>query len=124
MVGRALSQPRVQTATGERSGLDGHLGRGWALLELGAAGEVAREPFWTGARRVRLLPRDEEYVGGDDLVDITGSLVDPAHPLARPHVLLVRPDRYVAAVLTSTSAARVLAELRTYVDLSPHQETR
>jgi len=123
-VGKAMSQPQVETLEGVTSLLDEHLGTGWAILELGTAatGPVARDPFWGEIPRVRLLPRgyhrSPEETGPTDLTDLAGAFVDPVHPLAEPHAVVVRPDRYVAAVFTAADEARVVAALRNYVDLS------
>lgn len=134
MVGATLSQPVVETPAGDRGLLDHHLGVGWALLELGPGHAGSRDPFWGDVRRLRLLPREQlaepARDAGDagdlpgELIDLTGSLADPARPLERPHVVVVRPDRYVAAVFTPGGESRVVERLRAYVDLSRTQETR
>jgi len=72
-VGRQLPQPSV--------GWDTRLGSGWAVLARGGAGEAAAGAL--GARLV--VPADEELT---DLVGVTGGVI-------------VRPDRYVAAVAAS-----------------------
>lgn len=123
MVGATLSQPLVETVAGERSLLDRHLGPGWSLVALGPDSDLGTGAAWAGAHRVRLVPATER-AGGGELVDLAGALADPAARLGRTHVLVVRPDRYVAAVLTARSEADVTARLRTYVNLSQTLETR
>lgn len=93
-VGRQLPQPSV--------GWDTRLGEGWAVLAHDGAGEAA-----AGALGVRLvLPTDEELT---DLVGATGGVI-------------VRPDRYVAAVTASgdelRAAALGLTSLAGYVPTS------
>lgn len=127
-VGRALSQPEVVDPAGVAGPLDAHLGPGWALLAIGPAssgpapdpfGDLA--PYWTGlgARRIRLLPDGasaSERAGYTELTDTTGSLVGTAPDLTSVHYVVVRPDRYVAAVFTAADERHVVEELRPYVE--------
>lgn len=119
-VGLALSQPTVADASGDQSGLDSHLGSGWAVLALGPAQGDAfsgLDPYWSGlqARQIRLLSRAAAAVAAGDLVDRTGSLAG-AVELAETHYVVVRPDKYVAAVFTVAGESRVIAALRQFDD--------
>jgi 3-(3-hydroxy-phenyl)propionate hydroxylase len=126
-VGRALSQPEVADATSSVVGLDAHLGTGWALLAIGPA---PSEPFagldgyWTAlaARPIRLL-HDGTFAPGPtthlELTDKTGSLAGTAGELTVTHYVVVRPDRYVAAVFTPADERRVVEALAMYVEGDP-----
>ena len=124
MVGTSLSQPTVADASGARTPLDHLLGPGWAVLHLGPEGTIARDPYWNGAARLRLCAAGatEASTRPDALIDPTGLLVDTAHPLSVAHAVVVRPDRYVAAVFTAGSERQVVDGLRSYLDLSQRQE--
>lgn len=120
-VGLALSQPSVLDEDGLRAPLDSHLGSGWALIRIGAdsTGATPINQFWTllGACRVRLTGKSHISRGtGDErfLVDAGRVLAVPG--LAGPHTVVVRPDRYVAAVFTEQSETAVINKLRSYVD--------
>jgi 3-(3-hydroxy-phenyl)propionate hydroxylase len=120
-VGFALSQPIVTDPDGWAERLDEHLGEGWALLTLKAenASITTFDPYWAslGARFLRLggtpdRPTAED--GGPFLLDAGRVLALP--DLAKPHIVVVRPDRYVAAVFTDQSEQSVINKLRSYVD--------
>jgi 3-(3-hydroxy-phenyl)propionate hydroxylase len=122
-IGHGLWQPDVEAADGRVSGLDAHLGSGWALLALGPGDEafVGLDPFWDaiGARRVRLLTHAAERsatVGHLELVCRTGAVARVAKELADTQYVVVRPDRYVAAVFPADDERRVVAALREFVD--------
>ncbi|WP_110239430.1 FAD-dependent monooxygenase [Nocardioides gilvus] len=128
MVGAPLSQPFAEAPDGGRSLLDDHLGNGWSLVVLGADDELSLAPFWASATVRRLVPATARATSPDQLVDLTGALTgalaDPAVRLERPHVLVVRPDRYVAAVFTPESEDVAIKGLRPYVDLAHTLENR
>lgn len=122
-VGFALAQPNVVGSDGRTSLLDEHLGDGWALLRLDggpiAAAAAGTDPYWAalGARRVRLTraPSDAGDAGAEEsFVDADGVLAIDL--LATPHWVVVRPDRYVAAVFTAESEASVISALRPFID--------
>ncbi|GAA4168759.1 bifunctional 3-(3-hydroxy-phenyl)propionate/3-hydroxycinnamic acid hydroxylase [Gryllotalpicola koreensis] len=100
LVGRTLSQPRVTLASGEAVPLDEVLGNGWAVLWPSADGGI--EVTATDA-------------GG---VAARAQVVDPSRAFAAAAEagaqLIVRPDRYVAAVVTPARTAAALAELGRY----------
>ena len=112
-VGFALSQPSVTDPDGSTTPLDAHLGDGWSLLTLEAESPSSHrpDPFWAllGARRLRLAgtpvsPTEDD--GAPLLLDAGRVLAVPG--LAKPHTLVVRPDRYVAAVFTDDSEQSVI----------------
>ncbi|HEY3465481.1 MAG TPA: FAD-dependent monooxygenase [Amycolatopsis sp.] len=117
-VGRALSQPVVRDATGAERGLDAHLGRGWALLQIGAPA-LAADAYWDaiGAKRLCILPPGSEPSDGV-VTDTTAVLTAGAG--TRPVFVAVRPDRYVAAVFDADGEHRVVEHLRAFIDDRPH----
>ncbi|MFD1213634.1 FAD-dependent monooxygenase, partial [Arthrobacter sp. GCM10027362] len=89
LVGRPLSQPRVRLATGGTMALDTVLGPGWARLRFLPGGSI----------EIRRLGRAAKDDGAEPVpaVDASGAFA----PLAGTGVVLVvRPDRYVAAATT------------------------
>lgn len=114
VVGRPLPQPLVLLANCEEHRLDDVLGPGFALVRVDPPSgaptlRVSEEPWNTLAPRVvnlllgDRLPRD--YVDGETVVaDIDGSLTTLLGPF-RGQILLIRPDRFVAAVLPADLAA-------------------
>ncbi len=126
-VGRPLSQPTVTFADGTDGGLDRALGGDWALVEIGEGSAIdARSGYWgaLGARHVRVLPAGSRLLApsaGDGLVtvieaaDTVVSLWGEARAAgAGPVTLLVRPDKYVAAVIPPGGEDRVISALGTY----------
>jgi 3-(3-hydroxy-phenyl)propionate hydroxylase len=126
-VGRPLSQPTVTFADRTDGGLDRALGGDWALVEIGEGSAIdARSGYWgaLGARHVRVLPAGSRVLAssaGDGLVtvieaaDTVVSLWGEASAAgAGPVTLLVRPDKYVAAVIPPGGEDRVISALETY----------
>jgi 3-(3-hydroxy-phenyl)propionate hydroxylase len=126
-VGRPLGQPTVAFSDGTIAGLDRALGGGWALVQLGdGAGADVRDGYWSrlDARRVRVFPAGTQVVPPSvrdhvvnvvETADTVVSLCAEAGSAgAGPLSLLVRPDRYVAAVITPGEQDRVIAGLRAY----------
>jgi 3-(3-hydroxy-phenyl)propionate hydroxylase len=99
LVGRMFPQPRVLTADGERR-LDDVLGPGFALLVRSprAAGIVPKllQKPWSDLK-ARIVVFGEASVDGA----VTARELNPNPRLAAysDHVLLLRPDRYVAACI-------------------------
>ncbi|MTD55259.1 bifunctional 3-(3-hydroxy-phenyl)propionate/3-hydroxycinnamic acid hydroxylase [Amycolatopsis pithecellobii] len=100
-IGVMIGQPRVfDTSTGSVRRLDDALGTGWALLGVGVpADRIA------ATTAIRSLPVSVAQVAVDDrlpsapgqiLVDVDGQL-DAEFAPYRGHLVLVRPDRFVAA---------------------------
>ena len=142
LVGRPLPQPRVLIAPSMRPGmLDEVLGTGWALL-----GVNVTEPDWARSQDQLWAamwngPPPElgrvDVVLGDRLpravdtrhavADLDGRL-DAALCCARNLFILLRPDRYVAAVVgpddESTAAAQFSGQLASQpsTDDVPHAE--
>lgn len=127
VVGRPLGQPTVTFPDGTTGGLDRALGGHWTLVQIGdGAGIDARRGYWGGldARQVRVLPagtRRPLPQEGDEVVTVverTDSVVslhgEAVAAGARAITLLVRPDKYVAAVVWPGDEDRIIAALRTY----------
>ncbi|HEY1823646.1 MAG TPA: bifunctional 3-(3-hydroxy-phenyl)propionate/3-hydroxycinnamic acid hydroxylase [Trebonia sp.] len=133
-LGRMFAQPRVETADGERVLLDDALGSSFALLGLHvdpASGLSAEAAGWwrdLGARPVQVLAargapgpdpggRRKRPGGPDDgwrtvVEDVDGAFRDWL--LRRPgdNVIVLRPDRYVAAICPLGDLERVTGRLR------------
>lgn len=120
-VGTSLSQPDVSDTAGLTSGLDTHLQRGWALIGLQADPTQVHPYFETlVATRVRLdspqsaaQDTDAQEPSFTELVEVQPTLTGHS---AEPTYVLVRPDRYVAAVFTAAEQGQVVDELRGYID--------
>jgi len=108
MVGRLCPQPEVVGPDGSAVLLDTRLGDGLAALVLtGEPGAQVRSQVWPqvwppvwdrlGVRRLRLLPPGAAEPSGPDDLRLahppTGFLAEPEQ------IVLLRPDRYVAAVI-------------------------
>ena len=102
LVGTSLSQPQVRLATGDTAALDTVLGSGWARLRFLPGGSI----------EVRQLGRATHDGGAPvQVVDASGAFA----PLAGTGlVLMVRPDRYVAAAATAAGEQAALRTLSTY----------
>jgi 3-(3-hydroxy-phenyl)propionate hydroxylase len=105
--GRLFIQPDVLDLQGRRQRLDDVMGPGFVLLRIAAAEDqpfaAFTHPLWDrlSARRVCLLPGGLSALpAGADVVaaDIAGEAAAWAGE-RRPVTLLLRPDRYVAAVI-------------------------
>jgi 3-(3-hydroxy-phenyl)propionate hydroxylase len=107
LVGRMLPQPQVLAANGRTVRLDDVLGPGFALLAV----NPDRAPSWPpvaavwgqlGTRFVEVLLDDRSPRGHDHRVttvaDVDGTLTRVLNRV-RGRLLLVRPDRFIAAVL-------------------------
>jgi 3-(3-hydroxy-phenyl)propionate hydroxylase len=132
LVGRMLPQPRVLTADAGSVLLDDVLSDGCALVAAGCtegAAAAARSPLaGLGCTAVAIglddrMPAPEPGVVG--VGDVDGRLQEEFGPL-RGTVLLVRPDRYVAAAWRGRSpaeaaegAARVVASLGRFLVAGP-----
>ncbi|WP_299950570.1 bifunctional 3-(3-hydroxy-phenyl)propionate/3-hydroxycinnamic acid hydroxylase [uncultured Modestobacter sp.] len=137
LVGRAFPQPSVETADRARVKLDDAVGGSFAILGLTgdplAALSAESQKYWTelGARFVRVSPSrtglrspaDDRAVAlsGASLVvyDVDGAFRD--HLLERPgdEVVVLRPDRYVAATCRPAELELVTRELRAMITGQP-----
>lgn len=105
LVGRALSQPNVELAGGERLPLDVVLGTGWTILRPGPAGVLEIDKIGPGAPEDR--PGQKTSV-----TDLDGAFAQQAQQNVS---LIVRPDRYVAAVCLQGAEDVALASLERFV---------
>ena len=115
LLGRALEQPRVLLPDGHSTAtLDDLLGRGYAILGVDVDGsawaQVRDSPLsGLGAAELNILTGDRlPRANGEPpgVADVDGRL----HRLfgsVRGHFVVVRPDRYVCAVLTARQATSV-----------------
>lgn len=124
MVGAPLGNPLVENHVGERTLVDHQLGAGWSLVVLGAEEAPALSSEWGSTSVHRVVPATHRATAADVLVDLEGRLADATAPAPWPHVLVVRPDRYVAGVFTPAHESTVLAGLRPFVDLAKTLEKR
>ena len=104
LVGALLPQPRVLTQDGRQLPLDDVLGPGWSLLavEAGHALDKLSHPLWRllEPRRVAVRLDDRLPRPGQGEIAVAGvdeKLDDILRPY-REKFVLVRPDRFVAAV--------------------------
>jgi 3-(3-hydroxy-phenyl)propionate hydroxylase len=117
LVGRLLPQPAVVGPDGGRGLLDDHLGHGFVLLIRGERAQerfaVLRQPVWDrlAAARIALLPPGPPVPpvdGVTTLLETEEGLADSPRPCPG-RALLLRPDRYVAAVVPLDDADRAAA---------------
>jgi 3-(3-hydroxy-phenyl)propionate hydroxylase len=133
-LGRMFTQPAVENADGDRILLDEALGSSFALLGLHAdpaEGLSADAAAWwrsLGARSVQVLAprgapgpdpggrRKRPAQPGDDwsviVEDVDGAFRDWLLKRSADNVIVLRPDRYVAAVCSLGDLERVTGELR------------
>lgn len=125
--GRLFPQPDVMTRTGRRVRLDDVLGAGFALLMFEDSIAEARgrwtHPFWSRlrARRVVVLPGGlgEPPAGIDDVIGDLGGDLRRASGAVAGEAVLLRPDRYVAALLRRHEEAPVAAALDALAPIEP-----
>lgn len=117
-VGRMLPQPDVIGADGTPLQLDDVMGPGFALLALDIDPEMvaaaADQPFWkTLDCRAVALGAGPTGDDTDGVVSVAweGGLTAPGLAPYSGHILLVRPDRYIAATFDPADSADVAARL-------------
>jgi 3-(3-hydroxy-phenyl)propionate hydroxylase len=119
LVGRLLPQPVIADAQAGRHLLDEELGRGFALLIRGEGAEqrfaALTQPIWTrlAARRIALLPAGATSTPTDGVTTIFETeqgLADTLRHLP-DCALLLRPDRYVAAIIRLADPAAASSAL-------------
>lgn len=137
-VGRMFNQPAVETADRRRLKLDDAVGPWFAVIGIGcdpASGLSASARAWwdgLGARFVRVdSPRTRPMPGADGSESVEATSVDTGDTLvladvdggfrdwklARPgdDVIVLRPDRYVAAVCSLDQLETTTSELRAVI---------
>jgi 3-(3-hydroxy-phenyl)propionate hydroxylase len=121
LVGRLLPQPRVIAQNHRQLLLDDVLGPGFALLVRTADPEASlaalRQPVWNelGALRIAILPAGTEPFalkqGGISVAECDEDFA-AALGLDSASVILLRPDRYVAACFPLAEADRAARDVR------------
>ena len=128
-VGRLLPQPVVERGEGISVLLDQMLGDGFALIgfgdHAGALPGIARLPGFA-ALRPSMIGVCATAQGAPDpavtiVADPTGSLIAAAGGTG--HILLIRPDRYVAAAFTVADARTTGKALAVRMRVSPSAAT-
>jgi 3-(3-hydroxy-phenyl)propionate hydroxylase len=114
IAGRMVSQPMVETANGQRLPLDDLLGAGLRLVAFGSDAQRVLEEArgqWMGidiGRPLAILPSitlpDREAAAEIEVVRELDGLMEANMPVGRTALMLVRPDRYVAAATTGSPA--------------------
>ncbi|HUZ22008.1 MAG TPA: FAD-dependent monooxygenase [Acidimicrobiales bacterium] len=124
LVGTMVDQPRCLDGRGALVLLDDVLGPGFSLVGVGcddAAWETAREPAIDAllGRRVEVFLDDTMAVdrGGRVGVADADGRMEAVFASWRGHFLLLRPDRYVAAVFGPAGASALAGALRRFVAL-------
>jgi 3-(3-hydroxy-phenyl)propionate hydroxylase len=127
LVGTLLPQPEVLVPDGRRVRLDDVLGPGYAVLavELGTAPPVPvpvedpiwrlLDPIWIRALLDERFPRDGQVPA---IADLDGTLRRALGRCAG-RCVLVRPDRFVAAVFDATRSESTTAVLSRLLGLAP-----
>jgi 3-(3-hydroxy-phenyl)propionate hydroxylase len=129
VVGRMFMQPLVETAEGRQVKLDETLGPWFAVIGIGAdptaALSAASRAFWRdlGARIVLVRPSRAGVMAGGAVGDVTpiedlmGAFRDWRR--ARPAIryIILRPDRYVAAVAGDDDLNDVTDRFRTLLQM-------
>jgi 3-(3-hydroxy-phenyl)propionate hydroxylase len=115
IAGRMVSQPMVETANGQRLPLDDLLGAGLRLVAFGSDAQRVLEEArgqWMGidiGRPLAILPSvtlpDRDIANDIEVVRDLNGLMATAMPAERTVLMLIRPDRYVAAATTGPAAA-------------------
>ena len=107
LVGRSLSQPRVEKVKGDAIPLDKLLGTGWVSLRFEGDGQLVIAPLTKGTGTIT---SDVTVHDSDNLFAAIPAGVS----------LIVRPDRYVAAAVPTEKDAVARGKLSSYVpELTP-----
>lgn len=120
MVGTPVSQPVVRDAEGQAVGLDNYLGADWALISVGGSASDMHDlhPYWEriSARKIRLLPAGAALKKADTYVELSDEDAAIVQRGTAPVFILVRPDKYVAAVFRAEDESQVVAKMRAFID--------
>ncbi|GAA2823269.1 bifunctional 3-(3-hydroxy-phenyl)propionate/3-hydroxycinnamic acid hydroxylase [Kribbella solani] len=126
VLGRLLPQPTVTRSDGTTVLLDEVLGDGFALLAVNPSNDelpsaILDRPVWQ-----RLRPRlaglrtggsIQSVAGGPEIVTDADGLLAPLLGGLQDVMLLLRPDRFVAAVFTAGEAAAIESKLAHWLGL-------
>ena len=124
-VGRMFMQPRVETADRRTLRLDDAIGNGFAVIGVNvdparhmASGDLE---FWNGLG-ARIVQVNKSRLGGRHLVppssgtllldDVEGGFRDWLMERPAQEIIVLRPDRYVAAICRRSEIGEVTRELR------------
>lgn len=123
--GTMIVQPPVQRADGKQVMLDEALGDGFAAIGLGvdplATLDESSRQFWAklGARTFKVLPQGQSPRASEgpceELLDGSGQLTQWFNE-HQGQVVLVRPDRFVAALLPQDQVSTGLTSLRSMLN--------
>jgi 3-(3-hydroxy-phenyl)propionate hydroxylase len=124
LVGRMLPQPMVTSGSDEPVLLDNILGTGFSLLALGIESDIAfkdcSHPIWEHLKVNRIALLKDAAVRTSEPSITNAQLQDHVWPAKLErylgHILLIRPDRYVAAAFTPESATEMAATIQALVD--------
>ena len=117
LVGRLMPQFRVTTRSGEQVLLDDLLGEGFALVsttdDLGRFEAATQHEVWRrlGVSRLAIRRRNGDDGGVPSIVAVEGAPRFKGYGDVKDLVLLVRPDRYVAAAFPLAEADAHAARL-------------
>ncbi len=114
IVGSLFPQPSVETREGEKVLLDDTLGNGFALLALTDQPDLAfastGQPLWSrlNVRRVVVLPLNASWCdsSGSTVVRERDSALSALRAKYAEHLMLLRPDHYVAACIPVAEVAQ------------------
>jgi 3-(3-hydroxy-phenyl)propionate hydroxylase len=120
--GSMFIQPHVRRSDGQRVPLDSMLGEGFAALGLGVdpleSLDAGSRHFWTGlgARALKVLPPGQTPCRNagpcEEIQDESGALTH-WFSMHQGSIALIRPDRFLAALLTPSQAPTGFHTLRT-----------
>ena len=124
-VGRMFMQPRVETVDRKQVRLDDAIGNGFAVIGVNVDPALHMSPddraFWTrlGAKIVQV---NKSRLGGRYLTptrdgtllldDVEGGFRDWLMDRPAQEIIVLRPDRYVAAICGRSEIGEVTAEMR------------
>jgi len=125
VVGRMFMQPLVETADRRQVRLDDAIGPWFAVIGIGidpaAAMSETTRAFWRafGANLIEVRPSRAEHRSNDSVVieDLMGAFRDWRRTRPGIRFVILRPDRYVAAVASDGDLDAVTREFRQLVEV-------